>query len=70
MDDPLDLAFVTLGVMAAVLATQPSMAMSSSRHTPSRFIALTWESEFEGMTCALLGTIDCPGLGGVLVGKR
>jgi len=46
------------------------MAMSSSPHTPGRFIALTWESEFEGMTCALLGTIDCPGLGGILVGKR
>jgi hypothetical protein len=34
MDDPLDLAFVTLGVMAAILATHPSMAMSSSRHPP------------------------------------
>jgi hypothetical protein len=66
MDDPLDLAF---GVMAAILATHPSMAMSSSRHPLSHFIAVTWESELEGMTCALLGTIDCPGLGGVLVGK-
>jgi hypothetical protein len=73
MENPsLDLAFIALGVMAALLTTQQSSTLSQRqwRHHTGRSISLTWRTELEGMTCALLGTVDCPGLGGVLVEKH
>lgn len=66
------MAFIGLGVMAALLAVQQNSALRQPHwlHHTGRSISLSWKEEMEGMSCALLDNIDCPGIGGVLVDKR